>query len=317
MGSSAFGSGKNTCVIMKDEFVKIVTEELSAQLKSGAGILLIIVSISYISAIFTQIIKENSSGTGEIVSFGVICLLCVPMIENIKNVVVNAADTIEEIRAVMLSSIPVLCANNATGDIAGAAVFITLTQVAAVLLSEIFLPLSIVYTMFGICGVVSDKFSLEGVKGMVKYVFNWGLGILMISFSCVASISGALSGAKASMAARTLKYTGAMVPVVGRYLAESTDMVFAGASVIKGTAGVAAVWAILTVAAAPCIKMAINVIIYRIAGILVKPVADNRITSAITNVGDAFMMITGITALMSVMSVLNVAVLVTLARGGV
>ena len=119
------------------------------------------------------------------------------------------------------------------------------------------------------------------------------------------------------MASRTLKYTGAMVPVVGRYLAESADMVFAGTAVIKSTAGLAAVSAILTIAIAPCVKMASNVFIYRIAGILVRPVADSKISNTITNVGDAFMMITGITALMSVLSVLNIAVLVTLVKGGI
>ena len=302
---------------MQDELIGIITTELAEQLKNGAGILLIIVSVSYVSSVFTATTGESDSGMKDIISFAVICLLCVPMMENVKNVITNATETIEEIKVVMLSSIPALCATQIGDAVAGAAIFITLTQTAAVLLSGIFLPLALAYTVVGICGSVSDRFSLDGVKGMVKYVFNWGLGLMMMGFSCAATLSGALTGAKTSMAARTLKYTGAMVPVVGRYLAESTDMVFAGASVIKSTAGIAAVTAILTAAAAPCVKMASHVLIYRIAGIMIRPVAAPKISNAVTNVGDAFMMITGITALMSVLSVLNVAVLVTLVRGGV
>ena len=302
---------------MQDELIGIITTELAEQLKNGAGILLIIVSVSYVSSVFTATTGESDSGMKDIISFAVICLLCVPMMENVKNVITNATETIEEIKVVMLSSIPALCATQIGDAVAGAAIFITLTQTAAVLLSGIFLPLALAYTVVGICGSVSDRFSLDGVKGMVKYVFNWGLGLMMMGFSCASTLSGALTGAKTSMAARTLKYTGAMVPVVGRYLAESTDMVFAGASVIKSTAGIAAVTAILTAAAAPCVKMATHVLIYRIAGIMIRPVAAPKISNAVTNVGDAFMMITGITALMSVLSVLNVAVLVTLVRGGV
>lgn len=302
---------------MQDELIGIITTELAEQLKNGAGILLIIVSVSYVSSVFTATTGESDSGMKDIISFAVICLLCVPMMENVKNVITNATETIEEIKVVMLSSIPALCATQIGDAVAGAAIFITLTQTAAVLLSGIFLPLALAYMVVGICGSVSDRFSLDGVKGMVKYVFNWGLGLMMMGFSCAATLSGALTGAKTSMAARTLKYTGAMVPVVGRYLAESTDMVFAGASVIKSTAGIAAVTAILTAAAAPCVKMATHVLIYRIAGIMIRPVAAPKISNAVTNVGDAFMMITGITALMSVLSVLNVAVLVTLVRGGV
>lgn len=302
---------------MQEEIMSIVTTELSNQLKSGASILLIIVSVSYISSIFTATIGEQNAGNKDVISFAVICLLCVPIIENVKDVVVQASDTIEETRMIMISSIPTLCISNISTDVAGAGVFITLTQIAAVLLSEIFLPLALMYTIIGICGSVSDRFSLDGIKGMVKYIFNWGLGIMMIVFSCTATISGALTGARTSMAARTLKYTGAMVPVVGRYLAESTDMVFAGTAVIKSTAGLAAVTGVITVACAPCIKMATHVIIYRLAGILIRPVADSKISVAVSNVGDAFMMVTGITALMSVMSVLNIAVLVSLVKGGV
>lgn len=52
------------------------------------------------------------------------------------------------------------------------------------------------------------------------------------------------------------------------------------------------------------------------AGILIRPVADEKISRMVGVVGDAFTMITGITILMSVMCVLNIAVLVTLMKGG-
>jgi len=302
---------------MWEELANLANTELAIQLKAGSGILLIVVSASYMCSVFTATTKGQEGGLKDILSFAVICLICVPMVENIKDVITNATQTIEEIRTVMLSSIPALCVSEIGTGTASAAVFITLTQTAAVLLSEMFLPLALAYTIIGICGSVSENFSLDGIKGMVKYIFNWGLGIMMIGFSCAATLSGALAGARTSMASRTLKYTGAMVPVVGRYLAESADMVFAGTAVIKSTAGLAAVSAILTIAIAPCVKMASNVFIYRIAGILVRPVADSKISNTITNVGDAFMMITGITALMSVLSVLNIAVLVTLVKGGI
>lgn len=199
---------------------------------------------------------------------------------------------------------------------AGAATFITITQTVGILLSKVFLPIAVIYAALGICGSVTERFSLEGVKGMVRFLFTWGLGIMMIGFSCAATLSGALTGARTSMAGRTLKYTGAMVPVVGRYLAESADMVFAGASVLKGTAGVAAAAAILTAAAVPCVQMVVHVVVYRMAGILIRPVADEKISRMVGVVGDAFTMITGITILMSVMCVLNIAVLVTLMKGG-
>ena len=301
---------------MAEELWNTVLKEIGEHLGESAGILLVIISAAYLSSIFTATADLESSGNHDVVSFAVICLISVPVIANIGEVVAQAGDTISEIRTGMLSSIPGLCAMDMGSSAAGAAVFITITQLAAILLSKIFLPAAVVYAAVGICGSVTERFSLEGVKGMVRFLFTWGLGIMMIGFSCAATLSGALTGARTSMAGRTLKYTGAMVPVVGRYLAESADMVFAGASVLKGTAGIAAAAAILTAAAAPCIRMVLHVLVYRIAGILIRPVADDKITRMVAAAGDAFTMITGVTILMSVMCVLNIAVLVTLVKGG-
>lgn len=301
---------------MAEELIKTILKEAGAQLGESAGILLVIVSVAYLSSIFTATTDLESSGNNDVISFAVICLISVPVIQNIAAVVTQAGNTIVEIRTIMLSSIPGLCAMDIGTGAAGAAVFITLTQMVGILLSNVFLPLAVIYAALGICGSVTERFSLDGVKGMVRFLFTWGLGIMMIGFSCAGALSGALTGAQTSMAGRTLKYTGAMVPVVGRYLAESADMVFAGASVLKGTAGIAAAVAILTTAAVPCVQMVIHVLVYRLAGILIRPVAEDKISKMVNAVGDAFTMITGVTILMSVMCVLNIAVLVTLVKGG-
>ncbi len=296
---------------LKEEILSVISNEFGNYAKTGAGILIIILSISYISAIITQVIQSENN---DIMSFAAICLISVPLIQNILVVVNESSKTIEDIRNLMMSTLPSLWAVDLGQG--GIVTFFTLTQVVAMLLSEIFLPLTIMYTSLGICEGISGRFNLSGIKGMVRFIFNWGLGIMMLIFSCTATLSGALSGAKASLASRTLKYTGAMIPVVGRYLAESADMVFASAAVIKGTAGIAAIGSIVSIAAAPCIKMALNVITYRIAAILIRPVADVRITQTVTSVGDSYMMITGITALMSVMCIMNIAILISILKGG-
>lgn len=301
---------------MAEELIHTILNEANGRLAENAGVLLVIVSVAYLSAVFTATADLESGGGGEVISFAVICLISLPVIQNLGAAVVQAGETIAVVRTTMLGSIPGLCAMDIGSGAAGAAVFITLTQAAAILLSKLFLPLAVAFAAVGICDAVTERFRLDGVKSMIRFLFNWGLGLMMIGFSCAAALSGALSGARSSMAGRTLKYTGAMVPVVGRYLAESADMVFAGVSVLKGTAGIAAVTAILTAAAAPCIQMMMYVLTYRLAGILIRPVADSKISQMVAAVGDAFTMITGVMILMSVMCVLNIAVLVTLMKGG-
>lgn len=168
---------------MAEELLKTILKEAGGQFAESAGILLIIVSLAYLSSIFTATADLESSGNNDIVSFAVICLIAVPVIRNIVEVVTQAGDTIREIRTIMLSSIPGLCAMNIGTGAAGAATFITITQTVGILLSKVFLPIAVIYAALGICGSVTERFSLEGVKGMVRFLFTWGLGIMMIGFS--------------------------------------------------------------------------------------------------------------------------------------
>lgn len=146
---------------MAEELWNTVLKEIGEHLGESAGILLVIISAAYLSSIFTATADLESSGNHDVVSFAVICLISVPVIANIGEVVAQAGDTISEIRTVMLSSIPGLCAMDMGSSAAGAAVFITITQLAAILLSKIFLPAAVVYAAVGICGSVTERFSLD------------------------------------------------------------------------------------------------------------------------------------------------------------
>ena len=104
---------------MAEELWNTVLKEIGEHLGESAGILLVIVSAAYLSSIFTATADLESSGNHDVVSFAVICLISVPVIANIGEVVAQAGDTISEIRTVMLSSIPGLCAMDMGSGAAG------------------------------------------------------------------------------------------------------------------------------------------------------------------------------------------------------
>ena len=108
---------------MAEELWNTVLKEIGEHLGESAGILLVIISAAYLSSIFTATADLESSGNHDVVSFAVICLISVPVIANIGEVVAQAGDTISEIRTVMLSSIPGLCAMDMGSSAAGAAGF--------------------------------------------------------------------------------------------------------------------------------------------------------------------------------------------------
>ena len=71
---------------MKEELLEIISKEFGNYASTGAGILLIIISISYISAILTSVIDSENNN---IVSFACVCLICVPIIQNVLLMVLH------------------------------------------------------------------------------------------------------------------------------------------------------------------------------------------------------------------------------------
>ena len=192
--------------------------------------------------------------------------------------------------------------------------FLIIAQSVTLVIKSILLPLAVIFGALGFCEVISDKFSVTGIRTIIRSTFNWILGITMVVFACSASVSGIVANSFTSISTRTLKYAGSMVPVVGRYLAESADLVFSGAGILKDAGGVGVMAAVFVACLSPFIKILSIVILYRLAVVFVSPVAHEKISKVITLVADALSMIMSITALLGVMYIINIAVMVSLGR---
>ncbi len=285
--------------------------ELLGRVTENITVLITVVGIVYVTSLMLSVYEPDHAAWGEAAMLAVVAVIAVPIVRDVIQIASMTADTMGEMTALMLSSIPALATMGMT---AGSGMFLLITQVVGVLLKTVFLPLSLLYGALGITDVISVRFRVEGVKNMVRSIFNWGLGIMMIVFTCVSSVSGALSGSFTSAGSKTLKYlAGSMVPVVGRYLSESADMVFASANLMKNAAGIGIMAALLVLCLLPFAKMIAYVLLYRLAGVLIQPVASDRICKLLTAAGDTLSMLMGLSALMGVMCIMNTAIFVSVA----
>ena len=283
--------------------------ELVNQIMNNAPTIVFIIAVVYTSSLIDATMNENSL-YNEILSLVILCICAAPLLKELSYVAVSAHDAIDEVQVVLSGAIPAMTTMNIGNDNVGNIIFYLLTEVIIVLINKIFFPLVLIYVALSVCAAISDKFNVIGIKNGVKNFFSWGLGIIMIAFSIISSFSGALSGAKQTMLGRSLKYTGSMVPVVGRYLSESADMTFASINVMKSTVGIGATTALVSSIAIPVIKITAYIVLYRICSALIKPVEGKRITQLTDAVADAFTMIAGIVILVGIMAVMNISMLV-------
>lgn len=273
-----------------------------------------VTAVAYISVLMNSAHGEGGDRI-EIASLAVLCIGSVPMINELSKVITQAQEAIGGVQAAMTSIVPGLTALNLSGDNVSGIAFFLLTEVIITLLNKVFFPMVLIYVALSICSAISSKFNVVGVKNTIRGFFTWGLGTMMIIFSVVSMLCGALGGAKQTMLGRTIKYTGSMVPVVGRYLSESADLTFASINVMKSTAGVSATTVLIGVVATPILKILSYVLLYRFCSTIIKPVDNTGLSNVTDSIADAFTMLGGIVVLVAVMSLMNIAMLIKITVG--
>lgn len=293
-----------------DILVKVLGE-LFKNLAGNVDTVIYIIGITYLTVFIFSVSAPDKASWSETVLIVACAILAVPAVADFVKVVGLANDAMTKMSAITVASIPILSAVSLNSQ---GAVFLIIAQAVTLVIKSILLPLAVIYGAMGFCEVISDKFSVSGIRTMIRSTFNWILGITMVVFACSASVSGVVAKSFTSISTRTLKYAGSMVPVVGRYLAESADLVFSGAGILKDAGGVGVMAAVFTTCLSPFIKIMSIVILYRLAVVFVSPVAHEKICRVITLVADALSMIMSITALLGVMYIINVAVMVSLGR---
>lgn len=293
-----------------EEIIKQILHELA----NNYPTIVCVVAMAYISVLLTSVIGDNNE-IKEIATLAVLSIGSAPLLSDLSVVVNNAKETVGEVQATLTASVPALATMNLGKESTSQVVFFLLTEIIITLLNKVFFPLVLIYVALSFCSSISNKFNVDGVKNTVKSFFTWGLGTMMIIFSVVSLLCGALDGAKQSLLGRTLKYTGSMVPVVGRYLSESADMTFAGINVMKSTMGITATTTLMGIIITPIIRIASYVLLYRLCGTVIKPVDNSGLHTVANSVADAFTMIGGIIILISVMAVMNVSMLVKITIG--
>lgn len=287
--------------------------------------------LGVLKALFTAL-SDNALPMGAIVAVAFACALCmtaadcdlppwsnslmiamgialsVPCAAAFTEVISSASGFFSDLEALNLSIVPALAAVAVPVQ---SGVFLLAAQILAQLMKNVFLPGAVIYGVLGFSGSFNEKFGLRKVGEAVKSCYNWGLGLVMLVFSAVTAGAGIVSGTSVSLAVKTVKYTaGSAVPVVGRYLSESAELVASGAALVKSAAGVGCCVALAGVCLIPFLKMFAFMLLFKLTAILIKPVLDGRLCAVVDTVGEAVSMMMGAVALMGVFSFISVAIIV-------
>lgn len=205
----------------------------------------------------------------------------------------------------------------AVGGIASAAIFhplifITITAFGTII-KNVILPLIFFAAVLEIVSGLSKHFQVSKLAGLLKGVAMALMGLLSTIFLGVMAIQGVAGAVGDSVTFRTAKFaTDTFIPVVGGVFSDALEAVIRSSLLMKNAVGIAGVLIIIMIVAIPLVKIVIIAFIYKLAGAVIQPVGEEKISDCLNGLGNSLLTVFGAVATVGLLFFFALAIVVGL-----
>lgn len=248
--------------------IKTALSEINPELASAARICLSVILTVLLMAVL-QSLTDFSANAIQLTGAVVIGIL---LLEPANTLIQLGLDTVTELSDYGKLLLPVMTAAMAAqGGVTTSAALYAGTVFFIALLTTIIVkvlgPAIYIYLCLSVaCSAIAQDM-LKKAKDFIKWGMTWCLKIVLYVFTGYMSITGVISGAVDASALKAAKLTiSGVVPVIGKILADATDTVLVSAGIMKGTAGVYGVLAIIAVCISPFLQIGVQYLLLKVSG---------------------------------------------------
>ncbi len=289
-------------------------KEIKLELKTAVEILSVLVLIGIIKCL--ELEKGSLDKVVNILSF---LILTSMILKNYISILTLFKDTIgsiiniTEIISPVILGILIATGEVVTSGIIGP-VIMFLTSLVGVAINYVVLPLLNISLVFRIISSVSDAVNLDKLGGFLSSSAMW---ITSIAFTIVLGVLGLETSVSTSVDEITVKTAQAaisnLVPVVGKFVSDSAEIVMGASEVIGKAVGVIGILVIFIVLLLPAIKILIIGGIYSLLeGISEMLVKDGKISGIVGTFAKQYNKLAGIMIGLGVTFVITIALAISL-----
>lgn len=241
---------------------------------------------------------------------------------NFADIIALAKNTIQNLVGFSYTLLPILLTlMMTTGNIvsAGAVQPILLFLITFIgnMITTFLLPLILIGTALSIISKVSDKVQIDKLAKYFKSSVVWVLGIVLTIFVGVLSLEGSLTSSVDGVTAKTAKAAVSnFIPVVGKILGDAVDTVIGCSNILKNAVGIVGVIVVIGICILPIIKLAILTLTYYLTSALCQPIADDKIVSLLSSMGDTFKVLLAMLISVSVMLMIGITLVIKISNSG-
>lgn len=253
-----------------DVIGKFVSSHLLLEIKSSIKTALSIVIILVLLAVIKSLELEKEGTISSITNLIGFLLIVTMLIKNYSSNLILLKETINSLTNIVSVVSPVMLAILiATGEIVTSGIIspilLFLTGSIGVVVSNIIIPLLTLSLVLNIITKCSNVVKLDRISKICSSSAMW---IVSVVFALFLGVLGLESSISTSIDGVTVKTTQAavsnMVPVVGKFLSDSIEIVMGASELIGKSVGVIGIIVMIVILVVPLIKMIVICIMYKL-----------------------------------------------------
>lgn len=223
-------------------------------------------------------------------------------IGSLRSFVGIGSEAISDLSAFSKALLPTLAAAmaasgrsiTATGMYAAASLF---CDILITLIDRVILPFVYLYVAASAAEAAVGGGMMGRVAALIKWLITTLLKTLLLCFTAYLSISGVISGSADTAAVKAAKAAiSTAVPVVGSIISDASEAVLVSASILKSSAGIFGLLAVLAVCVTPFLNIGINYLAYKGCAALASAIGGGSETRLIDQLGTALGMVLAMAA---------------------
>lgn len=289
--------------------------EINIGLKSCITILIVIIIMAIVKGLELEkddSISKVTSLVGFLVIVGIILKSYFVIVELFTDTVGLLTGIMEIISPFMLA-ILIATGEVATSGILGP-VLLFVTSLIGTLVTYIIMPLLSATLVFKILSNMADEVKVDKLSKFFSSTAMWIIGIVFTVFLAVMELEGSVT---TSIDEVTVKTTQAavsnLIPVVGKFVSDSLEVVMGATEIIGKTVGVVGIVLIILVAFIPIIKIIIHSVMYFILATIAELLSvDNKITELCSGMSKQYKTMLGIMLGVMVTFIIGIGIVIKL-----
>ena len=278
--------------------VRFLQDHLAYEWNTGKRSLISMLVIALLAAVFSNFAGVFQNRQASEISFYILYMLLLTLcMSSFKTILQGAEQQVEHLVDFMEVLCPsyFLAVSFATGSATAVAfyqILLFIVYLVELVILKFLFPIVNLFLMMRVLSNLTGEEALSEFSELLQKLVSWALKTLIACVIGMNTLQGLLAPAIDSLKRSAVTRTAGAIPWIGDVAGGTAELVLGTASLIKNGIGVAGTVIVIAVCAGPILQVLILSFLYKLAGALVQPVSDKRITACISGVSTGYELLT-------------------------